>query len=114
MDGLSSGDSLTTFDCDDIPEIEDDVTDDEDFFSAEADDSMFAHIKDDELTIPADNPQYNTCEFDKMKDAAPYASENDITSADHSAGYKVIADPQVSGSLHGLSLHSKDTNTIHS
>ena len=41
------------------------MTDDEDFFSAEADDSMFAHTTDDELNIPADDPQYNTCEYDK-------------------------------------------------
>ena len=56
-----------TCDCDDIPEIEDDVNDDEDFFSAESDDSMFAHTTDDELTIPADDPQYNTCEYDRIQ-----------------------------------------------
>ena len=100
MDCLQRQPDKITCDCDDIPEIEDDVTDDEDFFSAEADDSMFSHTTDDELTIPADDPQYNTCEYDKMKDTAPHASENDITSsADLSAGYKAIADPQVSESL---------------
>ena len=56
-----------TCDCGDIPEIEDDVTDDEDFISA--DDSMFAHTND-ELTIPSDNPQYNTCEYDKIQYAS--------------------------------------------
>ena len=38
-----------TCDCDDIPEIEDDVTDDEDFFSAEMDDFIIVHTTDDEL-----------------------------------------------------------------
>ena len=50
-----------TCDCDDIPEIEDDATDDEDFFSAEAD-SKNEPTSDDELAIPTDNPQNNTCD----------------------------------------------------
>ena len=66
------------------------------------------------LTIPADDPQYNTCEFDKLKNASGAASENDITSsAGLSAGYNAIADPQESDSLCEPSLHSRDTNTIH-
>ena len=81
-----------TFDCNDIPDIEDDITDDEDFFSAEADDPMMVNTTDDELAIPADDPQYNTCEYDRMQDAA----ESDKTSADLSAGYNATADPQVS------------------
>ena len=86
-----------TCDCDDIPEIEDDTTDDEEFFSAEAD-SMNEPALDDELAIPTDDPQFNTCEQDKMSDASGAASENDITS-DLSASYKAIFCPQVSESL---------------
>ena len=55
-----------TCDFDDISEIEDDVTDNEDFFSVEADDSKFAHITDDELNFLIDDPQYNTCEYDRI------------------------------------------------
>ena len=88
-----------TCDCDDIPEIEDDVTDDEDFLSAEADDTINGPTSDDELAIPTDDPQYNTCEQDKMQDASGAASENDITYSDFSAGYKAIFCPQVSESL---------------
>ena len=39
-----------TCDCDNIPEIEDDVTDDEDFFSAEADDTMNGPTSDDRVS----------------------------------------------------------------
>ena len=50
-----------------------------------------------------------------MQDASGAVSENDLlSSADLSDGYKAIADPQVSVSLHDSSLHSRDTNTIHS
>ena len=103
-----------TCDSDDIPDIEDDVTDEEEFFSAEIDDSIIIHTTDDELTIPADDPQYSTCIVDKLKNASGAASENDITSADLSAGYKAIADPQESDSPSEPSLHSRDTNIIHS
>ena len=42
-----------SFDCNDIPEIEDDVTDDdEEFFSAEADDSIVTPSFGDNLAIP--------------------------------------------------------------
>ena len=76
---------------------------------------MIAPTSDDELAIPTDDPQYNTCEQDKIQDTSGAASENDITSsADLSDGYKAIDDPQVSESLHDSSLHSRDTNTIHS
>ena len=68
-----------TCDCNDIPEIEDDVTNDEDFFSAEADDTMNGPTADDELAILTDDPQYNTCEQDKMQDASGAVSENDTT-----------------------------------
>ena len=79
------------------------------------DDSIIVHTTDDELTIPADDPQYNTCEYDKIKDASGAASENDFTSsADLSAGYNAIADPQESDPPCKPSLHSRDTNTIHS
>ena len=91
------------------------MTDDEDFFSAEADDSMFAQTTDDELSIPTDDPQYNTCEYDGMQDAALVLHQRMISaSADISAGYKAIADPQVSESPRESSLHSRDTNIIHS
>ena len=81
--------------CDNFPEIEDDVSDDEEFFSAEMGDSMIVHTTDDELIIPTDDPQYNTCEYDKIKNA----SETDITSsADLSDGYIAIADPKKSDS----------------
>ena len=50
-----------TCDCNDKPEIEDDVTDDEEFFSAETDGSIVTPSFGDELAIPTDDPQYNTC-----------------------------------------------------
>ena len=54
-------------------------------------DSMNVYTTDGELIIPADDSQCNTCEYDRIKKA----SENDIiSSADLSAGYNVIADPQ--------------------
>ena len=53
-----------TCDCEDIPEMEDDPTDDEDFFSVEA----------DEVTNPADEAQNNTCIVDKRQDASGAAS----------------------------------------
>ena len=111
MDCLQAED-LTEYlscECESIPEIEDDGSDDERFFSAEMDDSMIVHTTDDELTIPADNPQYNTCEYGKIKNE----SENDITSlADLSAGYNAIADPQEPDSLCESSLKPRNTNTI--
>ena len=70
---------------------------------------------DDELAIPTDDAQYNTSEYDKMNEASGVVLENDITSsADLSDHYKAIVDPQVSESLHDLSLHSRDTNSRHS
>ena len=62
------------------------VTDDIEFFSAEMGDSMIVHTTDDELAIPADDPQYNTSEYDRIR--MYNASENDINSStDLSAGY---------------------------
>ena len=102
---------------DDIPEIEDDVTDDEDFFSAEMDDSMNFHTPGDELTILSDDSLYNTCEYNIIQNASGAVSENDIgltSSGDISAGYNAIADLQESDSLCEPFLYSRDTNTIHS
>ena len=57
----------------DIPQIENDSTDDEDFFSIEA----------DEITIPTDDPQNNTSNEDKMLDASGSASSvSETPSAD--------------------------------
>ena len=76
---------------------------------------MNAHTTDDELTIPADDPQYNTCEYDRIQNASGAASKNDITtSADLSTGYHAIADPKVSESPCEPSVHSRDTNSLHS
>ena len=73
--------------CDDkdIPETEDDPTDDEDFFSVDA----------DEITIPADDPQYNTCIVDKIQDASGAASSvSEIpSSANFSDGSQTKDDP---------------------
>ena len=68
----------------------------------------------DELAIPTDDPQYNTCEYDKMQDAPGAVSENDLLSSADLSGNKAIADPEVSVFLCDSSLHSRDTNTIHS
>ena len=88
-------------DCNDIPEIEDDVTDDdEDFFSAEADDSIVTPLFGDDLAIPND-------------DASGAATENNLlSSADFSDNDK--ANPEESVSPRDSSLHSRDNKTIHS
>ena len=79
-----------TSDCDDIPEIEDDVTDDEEFFSAEADDSIVTPSFGDELAIPTNDPQYNTCEYDKMHDTSGTVSENDLLSSADFHGNAIV------------------------
>ena len=101
-----------TSECDDIPEIEDDVTDDEDFFSAEGDASI-APTSEDELAIPTNDPQYNHGEINENPEEAPDSSEETtFASADLSDGYKAMAKPQMSKSLHvNPSLHSRDTKT---
>ena len=93
--------------CDDkdIPETEDDPTDHEDFFSVEA----------DEITIPADNPQYNTCIVDKIQDVSGAASSvSEIPSAKFSDGSQTKDDPPVSEYLGDSSMHSRDNNNIQS
>ena len=76
---------------------------------------MVDHTTDNDLTIPDGDPQYKTCEYDRMQNASGAASENDITSySELPAGYYARADPQVSQSPCESSLHSRDTNTKHS
>ena len=71
---------------------------------------MTAPTSDDELAIPTDDPQYNICENDKIQIESGAASENDVTySADLSAFYNTIPDPQVPESPCESSLHSRDT-----
>ena len=88
-------------DCNDIPEIEDDVTDeDEQFFSAETDDFIVTPLFSDGLTIPND-------------DASGAATGNNLlSSADFSDNDK--ANPEEIVSPCDPSLHSRDNKTIHS
>ena len=86
--------------------MEDDPTDDKDFFSVEA----------DEIAIPTDYPQNNTSNEDKIQDASGATSSVSETpvSADFSNVSKTKDDPPVSESLHDSSLHFRDDNSIHS
>ena len=77
---------------DGIPEIEDDDTDDKEFYSSETDNSMVTPSLGDDLAIPND-------------DASGAATENNLLSS---------TDPQESVSLCESSLHSRDNPTKHS
>ena len=70
-----------SFNFDDIPEIEDTGTDDDEFHSVETDDSIVTPSLDNDLAILND-------------DASGVATENTLlSSADLSDGYKAITDP---------------------
>ena len=88
-------------DCNKILEIEDDVTDeDEDFISAEADESIVTPLFSDDLAIPND-------------EASGGVTENNLlSSADFSDKDK--ANPEESVSPCDSTLHSRDDKTIHS
>ena len=87
---------------DDIPEIEDDGTDDEEFYSAKADDFIVTPWLGDDLAIPND-------------DASSAVAENNLLcSADLSDGYEAIADLEESVSLHEPSLYPRNNQPMHS
>ena len=100
-----------TSECDDIQEIEDDVTDDEDFFSVEGDASI-APTSEDELAIPTNDPQYNPGEINENPEEAPNSSgQATFASTDLSDGYKAMAKTQMSKSPHEPALHSRNIKT---
>ena len=79
------------------------VSDDEDFFSAEAEETIPTPTSDERPQVDQDIP-------DQIIGAASKTTteEADFSSADLSDDYKTIAKPQMSESLCELSLHSKD------
>ena len=93
--------------CGNIPEIEDDVTDDEDyFFSAEADESTNVPTSEDEGTHPSNHPDETN---ENPEEALGSSEQTTFASADLSDGYKTIAKPQRSKSSCDKFLHSRDT-----
>ena len=103
-----------TCDCEDIPEMEDDPTDGEDFFSVKTDEAIVTPLLGDDITISPDDPQYNTCNVDKIQDPSGAASSvgEKPSSAEFLNGSKTSHDPQESILPCDLSLHSRDTNII--
>ena len=81
----------------------DEVSDDGDFFSAEAEETIPTPTSDERTQVDQDIP-------DEIIGAASETSpeEADFSSADLSDGYKTMAKPQMSESLCELSLHSRD------
>ena len=80
----------------------DEVSDDEDFFSAEAEKTIPTPTSDERTQVDQDIS-------DEIKRAASETTpEADFSSADLSDGCKTIAKPQMSDSLCELSLHSRD------
>ena len=87
---------------DDINPI-DEVSDDEDFFSAEAEETILTPTSDERTQVDQDI-------LDDIIGAASETTpeEADFSSADLSNGYKTMAKPQMSESLCELYLHSGD------
>ena len=81
----------------------DDVSDDDDFFSAEAEEAILAPVPDDEGT--QDNPREYNRDCSRISRTSEKAS---FSSTDLSDGYKEMAKPQMSKSPHEPSLHSRD------
>ena len=75
-------------DCKDIPEMEDDPTDDEDFFSVEADDPIVTPAFGDEFDILADDPQYNICSLNKNQD--PSGSDSSVSETPSSTDFLMV------------------------
>ena len=84
----------------------DEVSDDEDFFSAEAEETILTPTSDERAQVDQDIP-------DEIIGAASETTpeEADFSSTDFSDGYKTMSKPQMSESLCEPSLHSRDTKT---
>ena len=72
-----------------------DISDDDVFFSAEAEEALLGPMSDDQTTTPESERNL----------------EKKNSSADVSDGYKEMAKPQMSNLPHDLSLHSRDDET---
>ena len=81
----------------------DEVSDDEDFFSAEAEETILTPTSEERAKVDQDIP-------DDIIGAASETipEEADFSSTDFSDGYKTLSKPQMSESLCEPSLHSRD------
>ena len=79
------------------------MTDDDEFFSAEAEDAILAPTSEDERTLVEQNNPSGTTESSESSEKPK------ISSIDLSDGYKTRAKPQKSKSPFKSSLHSRDT-----
>ena len=107
MNGLSLGDNLISYDDEDEEDVTpiDEVSDDEDFFSAEAEETMSTPTSEERTQIDQDFQD----EIIEMA-SETITEETAFSSTELSDDCKITANPQMSESLCEPSLHSRDSS----